>query len=102
MVEGGLDIRWRRLMLGAVATAIVVIPGARVHAAGQARGCPPAFIGPVTFEDLKNRWPPPSDLPDPDAVLASYDKNGDGLLCVQEAPAHAPSPINVIDNRGAT
>jgi hypothetical protein len=56
----------------------------------------------VTFEELKDRWPPPPDLPDPDAVLASFDKNDDGLLCVREAPAQAPSPINVIDNRAAT
>jgi hypothetical protein len=95
-------MRLMRLLFGAVGAAMVVIPATPVHAAGPAGGCPPAFIGPVTFEELKDRWPPPPDLPDPDAVLASYDKNGDGLLCVREAPAQAPSPINVIDNRAAT
>jgi hypothetical protein len=90
-------MRFRSLLFGAVAAAMVVIPATPVHAAGPAGVCPPAFIGPVTFEELKDRWPPPADLSDPDAVLAGFDKNGDGLLCVRESPQ--PPSINVIDNR---
>jgi hypothetical protein len=60
--------------------------------------CPPAFQGPLTFQELIERWPPPPDLPDPIGVLNSFDKNDDDMLCVMEAVDAAPSPINVIDN----
>jgi hypothetical protein len=57
----------------------------------------------VSFEELIERWPPPPDLPDPEGVLASYDLNGDGQLCVMESvPQNPVSPINVIDNHAAT
>jgi hypothetical protein len=83
------------LFAGPITTADAVKPSA---------GCPPPFEGPLTFEQLIERWPPPPELPDPDAVLSGFDRNGDKLLCVQEAPTQGnpPAPINVIDNTART
>ncbi len=95
-------MRARRLLFASVAVAMFVISATPAQATAPARGCPPAFIGPLTFEELSERWPPPPDLPDPDAVLASFDKNGDEMLCVREGPPQNPNgPTNVIDNRAA-
>ena len=59
-------------------------------------GCPPAFHGPHTFAEIIENWPPPPELPDPEGVLAGYDSNGDGSLCVLPLPGG--TNINVIDN----
>jgi hypothetical protein len=81
--------------------ALMVVPA---RAAGPQAGCPPPFEGPLTFQELIERWPPPPDLPDPIAVLNSFDKNDDDMLCVMETvdAVPLPSPINVIDNVAAT
>ena len=60
-------------------------------------GCPPAFEGPFTFAQIIDRWPPPPDLEDPEALLAFYDINDDLLLCVQPHPRDETRP-NFIDN----
>ena len=57
--------------------------------------CPPSFDGPLTFEQVVAKYPPPSGVPDPIGALARFDKNGDGSVCVLDIPG---DPINVIDN----
>jgi hypothetical protein len=90
------------LLVTSASLATAAMPSA--HAATRSAGCPPSFQGPLTFEELSEMWPPPPELPDPDAVLAGFDKNGDELLCVMEAPTqgNTPAPINVIDNTART
>jgi hypothetical protein len=60
------------------------------------RGCPPAFLGPLTFAEIIDAFPPPPDFPDPEGALASFDSNDDGKLCVRALPPG--SDINVVDN----
>jgi hypothetical protein len=57
--------------------------------------CPPSFDGPLTFEQVVAKYPPPPGLPDPIGALARFDKNADGSVCVLDIPG---DPINVIDN----
>ena len=96
-------MRVRNLVVTAGVLSLIIVSPAPARAAGPYHGCPPAFIGPVSFEELIERWPPPPDLPDPEGVLASYDHNGDRQLCVMESvPQNPVSPIDVIDNRAAT
>jgi hypothetical protein len=83
--------------------AIVIMVGASLGTAvGPAgakqptRGCSPAFLGPLTFAEIIEAFPPPPDFPDPEGALASFDSNGDGTLCVRPLPPG--SDINVIDN----
>jgi len=80
----------------------MAVTAAPAHAAAPKADCPPVFLGPLTFAEIIERWPPPPDLPDPLGVLNAYDKNDDDMLCVMETVDAAPSPINVIDNVAAT
>ena len=57
--------------------------------------CPPSFDGPLTFERVVAKYPPPPGVPDPIGALARFDKNGDGSVCVLDIPG---DPINVVDN----
>ena len=57
--------------------------------------CPPAFQGPLTFDEVVEMWPPPPGV-DPAAALAFYDKNGDGSVCVRPFPDGIR--INATDN----
>jgi hypothetical protein len=92
-----------KLLLASVALLVIVVPSTSAQAASPSRGCPPSFIGPLTFEELIERWPPPPELPDPEGVLMSFDHNGDRMLCVMESvPQNPMGPINVIDNNAAT
>jgi len=82
----------------AVAIAACVSVGIWVAPAGAkppTRGCPTAFIGPLTVKEVLKAFPPPPGLPDPEGAIASFDSNGDGTVCVLPLPN---GPINVIDN----
>jgi hypothetical protein len=59
------------------------------------RGCPPPFEGPLTFEQIIAKYPPPPEIPDPIAVLSRFDINEDRSLCVLDLPGGA---FNAIDN----
>jgi hypothetical protein len=78
---------------------MVFLPlGMGVRAAGGSpptRTCPPSFDGPLTFKQIVAKYPPPPHIPDPISLLARFDKNGDGSLCVLDLPG---DPINAIDN----
>jgi hypothetical protein len=83
--------------------AIMIVVGASLGTAvGPAgasqptRGCPPAFLGPLTFAELLEAFPPPPDFPDPEGALASFDSNADGTLCVRGLPSGGE--VNVVDN----
>jgi hypothetical protein len=94
----------RRSLTAAALLAVLALTAVPARAAGPQAGCPPPFQGPLTFEQIIERWPPPPDFPDPTGVLDSYDRNDDDRLCVMEPP-HGPNPagpINVIDNVAAT
>jgi hypothetical protein len=65
------------------------------EAAPPSRSCPPSFDGPLTFEQIIAKYPPPPELEDPIAALARFDTNQDGSLCVLDLPG---PPINSIDN----
>ncbi len=91
-------MRLKALFIAVVTASSLLLGTTVAHAKKPAAGCPPSFQGPLTFAELIATWPPPPDLPDPEGVLAGYDGNGDGLLCVMELPPHGSGPINVIDN----
>jgi hypothetical protein len=80
------------ILVGASLGTAVVPAGA----SQPTRGCPPAFLGPLTFAKIIEAFPPPPDFPDPEGALASFDSNGDGMLCVRGLPPG--SDINVVDN----
>jgi hypothetical protein len=90
-------MKTRRLVLASIIAclpiAAAVTPAGAIPPTG---GCPPAFDGPLTFAEIIQMFPPPPDLPDPEGVLASFDLNGDGSLCVRPLPPG--EDINVIDN----
>jgi hypothetical protein len=95
-------MRLKALFIAVVTASSLLLGTGVADAKKPARGCPPAFFGPVTFAELIERWPPPPELPDPEGVLAGFDNNGDGLLCVMELPDNGSGPINVIDNTART
>jgi len=75
-----------------------LVLGMGVHTAGATPPvgtCPSAFGGPLTFEQIIATYPPPPGTPDPIALLARFDLNGDRSLCVLDVPGDA---VNVIDN----
>jgi hypothetical protein len=88
----------RRMIL--VLTMASLPVAAAVSPAGAAqptRGCPPAFQGPWTFQQVLDAFPPPPEIPIEDILAAfdAYDANDDGHLCVIGLPTGA---INVVDN----
>jgi hypothetical protein len=91
----------RLFLVGAIASSLVVASIPVAHAAGPRAGCPPAFQGPLTFEQIIQMFPPPPDV-DPEPQFAHIDQNGDRKLCLMVAPEPAPGPINLIDNVAAT
>ena len=90
-------MKTRRLVLASIIACLPIAAAVtRAGAIPPTRGCPPPFVGPLTFAEIIQMFPPPPDLPDPEGVLASFDLNGDGRLCVQALPPG--EDINVIDN----
>ena len=90
------------LVVTAGVLSLIIVSSAPSRDAAPHHGCPPAFIGPVSFEELIERWPPPPGL-DVEGILAGLDRNGDRQLCVREnVPQVQAGPINVIDNNAAT
>jgi hypothetical protein len=59
--------------------------------------CPAAFVGPLTFQQVVDQFPPPPGIPIDEifAALDSFDKNDDDSLCVLDLPG---DEINVVDN----
>ncbi len=87
-----------RTRLLAVAVLAVVSVGTWVAPAGAktpTRGCPTAFIGPVTIKEVLKAFPSRPNLPDPERAIAAFDSNRDGTVCVLPLPN---GPINIIDN----
>jgi hypothetical protein len=60
-------------------------------------GCPPAFQGPLTIQQIIAAFPPPPGIP-AEALLTAVDLkgNGDGSLCVRPHPDGVR--IVVVDN----
>jgi hypothetical protein len=81
------------LALGSLPLGLIASPAG---AAQPIRGCPPSFVGPLTFEAIIAMFPPPPGFPDPEGALARYDLNADRQLCVRPLPGGVD--INVIDN----
>jgi hypothetical protein len=84
--------RWFAVAVSASALVLVTTPAGAKPPVG---GCPPAFQGPFTAARVIEMWPPPPEVSDPEGAILSYDKNGDGRVCVLPLPG---GPINVIDN----
>lgn len=94
--EGVRYMKARRAFAALMMTFLVLGMGVRAAGAKPPIGtCPPAFDGPLTFEQIVATYPPPPGTPDPIAVLAGFDKNGDRSLCVLDVPGEG---VNVIDN----
>jgi hypothetical protein len=94
--KGVWSVRVRRTFVAPMMTMLLISMGSPAVAATPPVGtCPPSFDGPLTFRQIVKKYPPPPELPDPIGALASFDKNGDGSLCVLDIPHE---PINVIDN----
>jgi hypothetical protein len=88
-----MKMRLLAVMIMAIASLGITVGPA--GASQPTRGCPPAFVGPLTIAEVIQMFPPPPGFPDPEGALASFDSNGDGSLCVRALPA---DEINVIDN----
>jgi hypothetical protein len=89
-------VKTRRAFAALMMTFLVLGMGVRAAGATPPIGnCPSAFDGPLTFEQIIAAYPPPPGTPDPIAVLAGFDKNGDRSLCVLDVPGDG---VNVIDN----
>ena len=86
----------KRLSLALVLALTLGLGVTPAHAARPIGGCPPAFQGPLDFATIIRLFPPPPDFPNPEEALASFDANGDQLLCVRGLPKDGE--INVIDN----
>jgi hypothetical protein len=87
-------MKTRRAFAALMMTFLVLGTGVRAAGAKPPIGtCPPSFDGPLTFEQIIAAYPP--GTPDPIAVLAGFDKNGDRSLCVLDVPGDG---VNVIDN----
>ena len=84
-------------VLAAAILAVVSVGGLAAPSGAKAptRGCPPAFAGPLTVEQVIEMFPPPPEVTDPEGVIASFDRNGDGTVCVMP---FKNGKINVIDN----
>jgi hypothetical protein len=83
-----------RLSLALVLALTLCLGATPAHAARPIGGCPPAFQGPLDFATIIIQFVPPG-VPNPEEILASFDANGDELLCVRELPA---DEVNIIDN----
>ena len=68
-------------------------------ASSPRRGCPPPFDGPLTIDEVLEKYPPPQGVEDPYGAIQGYDRNGDLKVCVLPLP---PGSINVVDNAAAT
>jgi hypothetical protein len=88
-------MKLKRISLALVTTLALGLGATPAHAARPIGGCPPAFQGPLDFPTILFLFPPPPDFPNPEEALASFDANGDRLLCVRGLPR---GEINVIDN----
>jgi hypothetical protein len=88
-------MKLKRLSLALVMTLAFGLGVTPAHAARPIGGCAPAFQGPLDIPTIIFLFPPPPDFPNPEEALASFDANGDGLLCVRGLPQEE---INVIDN----
>ena len=89
-------MRLKRLSLALVMTLALGLGVTPARAARPIGGCPIAFQGPLDIPTLLILFPPPPDFPNPEEALASFDANGDQLLCVRGLPKDGE--INVIDN----
>jgi hypothetical protein len=91
-------MRARHLILALVMAAMPAIGvPSPAGAVPPTRGCSPAFLGPWTFQQILDEFPPPPEIP-PEVIQAAfefYDKNDDGTLCVMGLPN---GRINVVDN----
>jgi hypothetical protein len=91
-------MRARRLILVLAMAAMpaIALPGP-AGAGPPTRGCPPPFLGPWTFQQIIDEFPPPPEIPIEVALaqLDRFDLNDDDKLCVMDVPTPA---INVIDN----
>jgi hypothetical protein len=58
-------------------------------------GCGAGFLGPLTFAEILEEFPPPPDFPDPEGALDAFDANDDDSLCVMGLPS---GRIAVVDN----
>lgn len=84
-------------VLAAAILALVSVGGLAAPSGAKAptRGCPPAFTGPLTVEQVIEMFPPPPQVTDPEGAIASFDSNTDGSVCVLPLPN---GRINVVDN----
>jgi hypothetical protein len=58
-------------------------------------GCGAGFLGPLTFAEILEEFPPPPDFPDSEGALDAFDANDDDSLCVMGLPS---GRIAVVDN----
>ena len=93
-IGGSMNAR-RLFAVAALMSLPVSLSAVPAGASPPVGNCPPPFQGPLTFAQIIATWPPPPGFPDPEGVLAGYDKNSDGSLCVLPLPGEG---LNVIDN----
>jgi len=88
----------RRIVLVVALSAIPLLGAANgAGAVPPTRDCPPAFLGPWTFERVVEEFPPPPEVP-LEAIQAAFEKtdtNDDGSLCVRGLPN---GKIVIVDN----
>jgi hypothetical protein len=90
-------MRIRRLVLALMFASLpVTLTASSAGATPPTGGCPPAFLGPLSFEAIIEMFPPPPGFPDPEGALANVDLNEDRNLCVRAHPNGVD--IIVVDN----
>jgi hypothetical protein len=59
-------------------------------------GCGAGLLGPLTFAQIIDQFPPPPEFPDPEGALDAFDANDDDKLCVMPHPDG--QALIVVDN----
>jgi hypothetical protein len=71
-----------RAALALLFVAVFALPA---RGGSPVASCPPAFQGPLTFDETLDAYPPSGEY-DPMPILEAYDQNNDDKLCVLELP----------------
>ena len=82
-----------RAALALISLGVIALPA---RAGSPVASCPPAFQGPLSFDEILEAYPPSGEY-DPIPILEAYDRNNDSRLCVLELP-EAFGFNNLVDN----
>jgi hypothetical protein len=76
----------RALLVGVLVAGGIAAFSAPATAKPPVGGCGDGFLGPLTFAQIIQQFPPPPDFPDPEGALNAFDANDDDMLCAKGHP----------------